>query len=62
MNSKNTLIPARLKPGDKVGIAAPASPFDMENYNRGVHVLESMGLYLSVLDDIFDKKYISCRV
>ncbi len=55
MKSKNTLIPARLKPGDKVGIAAPASPFDMENYNLGVHVLESMGFYVSVLDDIFDK-------
>ncbi len=55
MNPKNTLRPARLKPGDKVGIAAPASPFDMENYNLGVHVLESMGFYMSVLDDIFDK-------
>jgi len=55
MKSKNTLIPARLKPGDKVGIAAPASPFDKENYNLGVRVLESMGLCVSVLDDIFDK-------
>jgi muramoyltetrapeptide carboxypeptidase len=56
MNSKNTLRPARLKRGDKVGIAAPASHFDMENFNTGVNVLESMGFYVSVLDDIFDKK------
>ncbi len=55
MTSKNMLRPARLKPGDKVGIAAPASHFDMENYNSGVHVLESMGFYVSVSDDIFDR-------
>ena len=61
MNPKNILLrPARLKPGDKVGIAAPASPFDMENYNLGVNVLESMGFYVSVLDDIFDRnKYLA---
>ncbi|MBU4503297.1 MAG: LD-carboxypeptidase [Proteobacteria bacterium] len=55
MDSKNILRPARLKPGDKVGIAAPASHFDMENYNLGVHVLESMGFHVSVLDGIFDR-------
>ncbi|MDL1968472.1 MAG: LD-carboxypeptidase [Deltaproteobacteria bacterium] len=49
------LRPARLKPGDEIGIAAPASHFDMENYNHGVHVLESMGFCLSVLDDMFDR-------
>jgi len=55
MNPKNVLRPARLKPGDKIGIVAPASHFDMENYNLGVHVLESMGFYVSVLDGIFDR-------
>ena len=54
MNPKNILRPARLKPGDKIGIAAPASPFDMESYNLGIRVLESIGLNVSVLDGIFD--------
>jgi len=55
MNSKKLLRPARLKTGDKIGIAAPASHFDRQNYNLGVRVLESMGFYVSVLDDIFDR-------
>ena len=55
MNPKNILRPARLRPGDKIGIAAPASNFDMEDYNLGVQILESMGFNVSVLDGIFDK-------
>ena len=36
-------FPPLLKPGDRVGIAAPAGPFERERFDRGVAVLESMG-------------------
>jgi len=35
--------PKRLKPGAVIGIAAPASPFDRESFDRGVQVLQDMG-------------------
>lgn len=36
--------PQRLKKGDIVGVIAPASPPDLEDLERGIRVLESMGL------------------
>jgi muramoyltetrapeptide carboxypeptidase len=50
------LIPSRLFPGDTVGIAAPASPFDAETFYRGVDVLKDMGFNVSIPDDVFAKK------
>jgi muramoyltetrapeptide carboxypeptidase len=35
--------PRRLRPGAVFGIAAPASPFDRESFERGVQVLHGMG-------------------
>jgi len=35
--------PRRLQPGAVIGIAAPASPFDWESFDRGVRVLRGMG-------------------
>ncbi len=35
--------PRRLRPGSVIGIAAPASPFDRESFDRGVRVLHGMG-------------------
>lgn len=54
---KNKLVkPARLMPGDTIGIVAPASPFDQERFFKGVAVLESMGFRVAVEDDIFFKR------
>lgn len=50
------LIPSRLKPGDTVGIAAPASPFDNDLFYRGTEIIKSMGLRTLVPEDIFRKK------
>ena len=46
--------PPRLKPGDTVGIVAPASPFDHDIFNKGLNVLMSMGFRTLVPDEIFE--------
>lgn len=51
-----TLKPPRLRRGDTIGIVAPASHFDLEKYNRGIAVLESMGFNTSVPERLFNKK------
>ncbi|MBL7179379.1 MAG: LD-carboxypeptidase [Pseudomonadota bacterium] len=48
--------PARLKPGDTLGIAAPASLFDRDRFSKGKAVLESMGFRIAVEDDVFLKR------
>lgn len=50
------LIPPRLRRGDTIGIVAPASHFDLEKFNRGIAVLESMGFNTSVPEKLFNKK------
>ena len=45
--------PRALKPGDTIGIAAPASPFDREAFDRGVAVLESMGYQVQIPEGLF---------
>lgn len=50
------LIPSNLIPGDTIGIAAPASPFDIEFFYRGTDVLKDMGFNVRIPDDVFAKK------
>jgi len=52
---KTPLIPARLMPGDTVGIVAPAGPFDPEKFMKGKAVLESMGFQTFFDESIFHK-------
>jgi len=47
--------PPRLKPGDTLGIVAPASPFDQDIFNQGLEVLASMGFRTLVPDELFEK-------
>jgi len=51
-----TLKPPRLRRGDTIGIVAPASHFDLEKFNRGIAVIESMGFNTSVSEGLFNKK------
>jgi len=51
-----TLKPPRLKRGDTIGIVAPASHFDLEKFNSGIAVLESMGFNTSIPEMLFNKK------
>ncbi len=54
------LLPPRLKPGDTIGIAAPASSFDREEFDKGIAVLESMGFHIHIPDNLFDTgKYLA---
>lgn len=43
----------RLKPGDRVAIIAPSSPFDVEKFNKGAAVLKTMGLQPVFSDSLF---------
>ncbi len=36
-------VPARLSPGDTIGIVAPAGPFDRDTFERGTRSLEDLG-------------------
>jgi muramoyltetrapeptide carboxypeptidase len=47
--------PRALKPGDTIGIAAPASPFDPEAFDGGVAVLESMGYQVQIPEGLFER-------
>jgi len=47
--------PKRLKTGDAVGIAAPASHFDHETFHQGIAVLASMGFEPVFDDGIFER-------
>lgn len=48
--------PQTLRPGDTIGIAAPASPFDQQAFDRGVGVLESMGYLVKIPENLFMKR------
>ena len=50
------LIPPRLRRGDTIGIVAPASHFNLEKFNTGIAVLESMGFNTSIPEILFNKK------
>lgn len=49
--------PQALKKGDLIGIAAPASPFDPDEFKSGVQTLKDLGFRVTYRDDIFDKKH-----
>ncbi len=48
--------PRRLVPGDRVGIVAPASPFDHETFNRGIGEVERLGLRPVLTDGVFARR------
>ena len=52
----NPVKPERLKPGDVIGIVAPASPFDTNMFDQGIAVLKSMGFNVFIPDDVAVKK------
>ena len=52
---RRLLVPDPLRPGDRIGIVAPASPFDRGSFGQGVSVLESLGFSVSVSQDLFMK-------
>lgn len=53
--ASSIIRPPRLKPGDTLGIAAPAGPFDIEIFERGMQVLKVMGFGLKVPEGIYKR-------
>lgn len=51
----NILVPEKLERGDTIGIAAPASPFDLKKFRLGVDVLKSMGFNVYIPEGIFSR-------
>lgn len=45
--------PRPLSPGDTIAVAAPASPFDRQKFDRGIAVLKSCGFQLRIPDEIY---------
>ncbi len=45
-----------LNPGDTIGVAAPSSRFNKDEFQRGVHCLEDLGFDVRVPDLIFEKR------
>ncbi len=53
--NEKPIRPARLNPGDTIGIVAPAGAFDREVFKQGLNTLKTMGFHTRVPDEIFDK-------
>lgn len=56
MKSENVRLPTRLKPGARIGIVAPAGPFDDDTFGRGIRVLKNMGFEVFVPQGLLDPK------
>jgi muramoyltetrapeptide carboxypeptidase len=48
--NKKPILPPRLKPGDTIGIVAPAGPFDKNIFKDGIQTLTSMGFRIHIPD------------
>ena len=53
--NQKPIRPPRLKPGDTIGIVAPAGPFDPKIFSQGLSTMESLGFRTRVSDEIFEK-------
>ena len=54
-DSGNIVRPHRLRPGDAIGIVAPAGPFDQDRFTQGIAVVESMGFAVHIDERIFSR-------
>jgi len=48
-------LPVRIKPGDTIGIVAPAGPFDRQTFFRGARIIEDMGYEIFIPPGLFEK-------
>src|SRR5690606_40281080 len=48
-------LPRRLRPGDEVVVVAPAGPPDPARVERGVRLLEELGLRVTVARHVLDR-------
>ena len=50
------LKPRALRPGDRLALVAPASPFDRDVFDRGVSELRTLGFEPVFDDTVFDRR------
>lgn len=50
------LKPRALRPGDRVAVVAPASPFTREEFNRGIDEIRSLGFIPSYEETVFARQ------
>ena len=55
MLKKQLIMPKILLPGDFIGIVAPASPFDIDKFVKGVNLLKSLGFCVRYSEELFQK-------
>ncbi len=48
-------IPKKLRPGDTIGIVAPAGPFDRGKFEKGISVLEKMDFKVLIPNGLFEQ-------
>ncbi len=53
---KEVVLPPRLCQGDKIGIAAPASPFVSETFRQGIDALKQFGFEPVIPEGLFEQK------
>jgi muramoyltetrapeptide carboxypeptidase len=56
MNNEKIRVPARLRPGDAIGVVAPAGSFNREIFYRGTRVLEEMGFEVFIPAGLFETR------
>jgi muramoyltetrapeptide carboxypeptidase len=55
MKNEKIRVPFRIKPGDTIGIVAPAGPFDRQTFFRGVRIIEDLGFKIFIPPGLFEK-------
>lgn len=53
-NIQDVILPAKLKPGDRVRFVSPASPVPKDGLKNGAKVLENLGLVVEYGEHVFD--------
>lgn len=56
MSRYESKYPVKMEKGDCIGIAAPSSPFDPDEFERGLSVLRGMGFEVYVPESIHDRR------
>lgn len=50
------VLPESLRPGDAIGIAAPAGSFDADQFRRGIKVIEALGFKTVIPGGLFEQR------
>ena len=48
LKKKTLIVPPFLRPGDTIGIATPASPYQAEAFQKGIHLLKQWGFQVAL--------------